>query len=595
MSLSLLASSTTISSPVTSGNPLRQRANTRPAVHLSNRAPYTSCEQNKQNKDDTHVVDRRNVLLGLGGLYGATATATIGGNTTAIGAPLSPPDLSKCHLATDDATNQQVKCCPPYTTAKFKDFEPPSHRDPLRVRKPAHKLRADEIARFEEAIAKMKALPADDPWSYMQQATIHCTYCNGAFDQKGTETLLQIHGSWFFLPWHRYYLYFWERILGKLIGDPTFAIPYWNWDTPEGMYMPKIYLNPQSPLYDDTRDKNHYSSVLDYNYAYGDPNPAGPQIEETITSNLCRLDRIFKESHHQPSLFMGKPLRAGEVVPANASGSCENLHNTMHQWVGPPTSPYYNMGNFYTAARDTIFFGHHANIDRLWDVYSKFRGQRPEFRDRDWLDSTFIFYDENREVVQVKVRDSLTPEHLRYTYSPEKLPWTNIRRQCRKLKKAAKKRSAGDSMKLIPVSEFGSQPRALTETIRALVARPKTSRSKDEKEEAVEVLVIEGITVPPGTPARFDIYVTQPIEGLVGPDNGELAGSYVKIPHGHHKSSASAGHSHGNSNLELGISTLLEDIEGEGSDKLVVTLVPRNGDVTVAGIHIDLFDVDEED
>ena len=30
----------------------------------------------------------------------------------------------------------------------------------------------------------------------------------------------------------RFYLYFHERILGKLIGDDTFALPFWNWTRP---------------------------------------------------------------------------------------------------------------------------------------------------------------------------------------------------------------------------------------------------------------------------------------------------------------------------------------------------------------------------
>ncbi|OVA00540.1 Tyrosinase [Macleaya cordata] len=591
MSLSLLATTTIPSASYSGNNPLwRTNKSLQPPVHVGKRVAYTLCE-NKQTKDgsvESHVIDRRNVLLGLGGI----TTATIGTQgMSAVGAPLAPPDLSKCHLATDDESKKKVNCCPPYSSANIVDFKPPSCDEALRVRKPAHKLTKFEVERFEAAIAAMKNLKPDDPWHYSQQATIHCTYCNGAYDQVGTNTLLQVHGSWFFLPWHRYYLYFWERILGKLIKDDTFAIPYWNWDTPKGMYMPKMYLNSKSPLYDDTRDKNHYESVLDYKYAYNDPNPVGPQIDEVITTNLCHIDRMYKESKRHPALFMGKPLRAGQPVPTNASGSCENLHNTMHQWVGPPTSPYYNMGNFYTAAHDTMFFGHHGNVDRMWDLYSKFRGEKPEFKDPDWLESAFVFYDENRQVVKVKVKDCLTPEQLRYAYQPEKLPWADVGRKCKKLKKTAKKRSSGDSMKLTPAADFGSEPRILTETVQAIVKRPKISRSKSEKEDASEVLFIKGVDVKSGSAARFDVYVGKPIEGLAGPDYGEYAGSFVKIPHGHHGSA----HAEHKASLELGITTLLEDIEAEGSDTLIVTLVPRNGEVTIEGIEIELFTHEDDD
>ncbi|KAI3940777.1 hypothetical protein MKW98_030096 [Papaver atlanticum] len=579
---------TPISSSITSNNPLRStstKTTSSPSVHLSNRTHYISCEQNKQTNKESNanhnVIDRRNVLLGLGGLYGATGSA--------IGAPFTPPDLTKCHKATDDDVNpKEVDCCPPdYGKAKMVDFTPPSVNDPLRVRKAAHKYNPDDIAKFEAAIAKMKALPADHPWNYYQQATIHCTYCNGAFDQLNTKNLLQIHESWFFLPWHRYYVYFWEKILGKLIGDDTFAIPFWNWDTPKGMYMPPMYLNEKSPLFDDTRDKRHYTSVIDYKYTYKNSNPT--DIDAVVTTNLAELDSIFKETLQLPALFMGKALRAGEK-PTPAPGRCESLHNVAHMWAGPPDKPHWNMGNFHTAARDTLFFAHHGNVDRMWDIYSKFRGQKVEFRDPDWLDSSFIFYDENEQLVKCKVRNCLTPESLRYSYNPEPLAWTTIRRKYKKLRNEAKKRSEGDSLKLTPVSGFGSQPRPLTEPIRVLVQRPKTSRSKDEKADAVEILVIDGINVVGGSTARFDVYVTKSLEGLVGPDNGELAGSFVQIPKAHQKSSAGK-----DSSLELGISTLLEEIEADSEKELVVSLIPRNGDVIVSGVRIELFKVDDDE
>ncbi|KAI3907502.1 hypothetical protein MKW92_001790 [Papaver armeniacum] len=591
MSLSHLAT-TTKPSATAGDNPLRRLKSVQPRVHGSKRVSYsyTTCQQ-KQNKDgltEDHVVDRRNVLLGLGGMCSATATMGSQG-MSALGAPLAVPDLSKCHLASDGET--KINCCPPYPTANIIDFQPSGH-EPMRVRKPAHLLTPFEVERFEAAITAMKNLKPDDPWSYMQQATIHCTYCNGAFDQAGTKTLLQIHGSWFFLPWHRYYLYFWERILGKLINDDTFAIPYWNWDTPQGMKMPKMYTNEKSTLYDGTRDKNHLSAVLDYKYAYNDPNPVGPEVDQVMMANMCQIDRMFKESKHHPALFMGKPLRAGQPVPTNASGSCENLHNMMHQWVGPPVSPYYNMGNFYTAARDTIFFGHHGNVDRMWDLYNKFRGGKPEFKDHDWLESEFVFYDENRQVVKVKVKDSLTPEQLRFSYQTQKLPWTDIGRKCKKVKAAKKRSAGGDVLKLSPVSEFGSQTRNVdTEIIRAIVKRPKISRTKNQKEDASEVLFIRGVDVPGGAAARFDVYVTKPIEGFVAPDLGELAGSFVKIPHGHHLSH----HTEHKASLELGITRLLEDIEAEDSETLVVTIVPRHGKATIEGIDIELFDHDDDD
>ena len=66
---------------------------------------------------------------------------------------------------------------------------------------------------------------------------------------------VQVHSNALFFPPHRAYLYFFERFLSSLIGNPDFAIPFWNWDTPDGMYnMTEPYNDPNSSLYDKFRD-----------------------------------------------------------------------------------------------------------------------------------------------------------------------------------------------------------------------------------------------------------------------------------------------------------------------------------------------------
>jgi polyphenol oxidase len=151
------------------------------------------------------------------------------------------------------------------------DFAPPADASssPLRTRPAAHSAGADYVAKFNRAIAAMKALPADDPRSFAAQASVHCAYCDGSYSPDGFPGLdLQVHNSWLFMPFHRCYLYFFERILGSLIGDPTFAIPFWNWDAPDGMRMPAMYTDQSSPLFDPRRNGRHVPPKLidlDYN------------------------------------------------------------------------------------------------------------------------------------------------------------------------------------------------------------------------------------------------------------------------------------------------------------------------------------------
>lgn len=118
------------------------------------------------------------------------------------------------------------------------------------------------------------------------------------------------------------------------------------------------------------------------------------------------VSKAFKESLSLPELFMGDPVRAGESADAdadNSSGRIEVIHNGVHQWAGPDTEPYLDMGNFYSAGRDPIFFCHHSNVDRMWQVYRNMRGHKTEFKDDDWLNSSFLFVDENKQLVKVQV------------------------------------------------------------------------------------------------------------------------------------------------------------------------------------------------
>jgi len=83
----------------------------------------------------------------------------------------------------------------------------------------------------------------------------------------------------------RFYLYFHERILGKLIGDDTFALPFWNWDAPGGMTLPAIYANQSSPLYDERRNPAHqppFTLDLDYNGTDDTSIPTDQQIDQNL-------------------------------------------------------------------------------------------------------------------------------------------------------------------------------------------------------------------------------------------------------------------------------------------------------------------------
>ncbi|CAK7350646.1 unnamed protein product [Dovyalis caffra] len=546
--------------------------------------PRVSCKAT--NDDSQNPTTRRDVLIGLGGLYGATSLS----DPFAFAKPVSAPDITKCGRADLPRGANETNCCPPVPATKILDFKPPPSNAPLRVRPAAHLAGKDYIAKYNKAIELMKALPADDPRNFMQQANVHCAYCNGAYEQVGFPNLdLQVHGTWLFFPFHRYYLYFYEKILGQLIGDPTFALPFWNWDSPSGMKLPAMYADPNSSLYDKFRNKNHQPpTLLDLDW---DGTDTSTSTRQQISSNLTVMYRQMVSNGKTGRLFFGGTYRAGDEADSEF-GPIENIpHGPVHTWTGDNTQPNFeDMGNFYSAARDPIFFAHHSNVDRMWSVWKTLGGRRTDLTDPDWLDTSFFFYDENANPVRVKVRDCLDTRKLGYTFQDVEIPWLQSRPTPKRLaKKVAtkvfsqgKEAQAAETKKnaLTPITAF---PLVLDKVVSVLVARPKKSRSKKQKEEEEELLVIDGVEFDKNLPLKFDVYINDEDDSLSAADKTEFAGSFVNVPHKHKHGKKTK------TSLRLGLTDLLEDLEAEDDDSVVVTLVPRYGKglAKIGGIKIE--------
>ncbi|CAN1164786.1 Polyphenol oxidase, chloroplastic [Linum perenne] len=323
----------------------------------------------------------------------------------------------------------QFDCCPPATNiTAYKEFKPTKISSiPVRVRRPAHLVDEEYIEKYKKAMKLMKELPATDPRSFQQQANVHCAYGTEAYEQFGFPGYqVQIHHSWLFFPWHRLYLYFHEKILGKLIGDPTFALPFWNWDTPAGMQFPSLYTDPSSPLYDPNRNQDHQPPTLMDLSWFPNTKNSTMTTQHRISMNLALMHQQMVVGANTTSRFLGLPYRAGDK-PNPGAGTLETLpHGSVHAWVGDRRNLHLeDMGHFYSTARDPIFFSHHANIDRLWTLWKMMgaRRRRDDYTNPDWLDSSFVFFDENAEPVRVKVKDCLDIKKLGYVYEDVDVLW----------------------------------------------------------------------------------------------------------------------------------------------------------------------------
>ncbi|EPS59410.1 polyphenoloxidase [Genlisea aurea] len=550
-------------SPLAAAPPKQSRFRLRPRL-ISCSAAKSPNSSNPDPATPLPKVDRRNILFGLGGV-GLMNPMDAGAN------PIEPPEFNKCGTATNLNTGKplDINCCPPVTT-KIIDFKlPPVGK--IRVRNSAHRVSAEYTAKYNAAIKAMKSLPDDDPRSFKQQANVHCAYCNGAYDQPGGGKIdLQVHNSWLFFPFHRWYLYFFEKILGSLIKDPDFALPFWNWDNPKGMTIPPIFLDSNSAIYDVNRNQAHLPpAVIDLGLT-GNTDPL-----QVVSNNLTIMYNEMLRGNSSVYDFMGKAYREGDGPNPGPGASERGSHTSVHVWVGDTRTPSgEDMGNFYSAGRDPLFYVHHTNVDRMWVLWQYFlpSNKVPDKRitDPDFLNAAFLFYDENAQLTRVTVKDCLDNLSLGYEYERIDLPWIDYRPPPQTAKAKISRIDTGaktaTSATLFPLK--------LESVVRVLV--PKTKKGK-----ADELLVLENITVDTTKFLKFDVFINDEDEKPTELDKAAYVGTYAQVPHKTNAGTATT-------SIQLKLTDVYDDMNVEEDEDLIVTLVPRHQGpgVTIGGIKI---------
>ncbi|KAK1353902.1 Polyphenol oxidase [Heracleum sosnowskyi] len=537
-------------------------------------------QDGNSSKTERSRFDRRDVLLGLGGLYGTTAVSK-----AAFAAPVEATNCGSPETLPSGA-NITKFVCPPLRPSPYN--LPDYSQRTLRERPAAHCVDEVYIGKYKKAMRLMRALPTEDPHSLASQAAIHCAYCDSAYEMVGFPNFkMQVHNNWLFFPFHRWYLYFFEKILGKLIEDDTFALPYWNWDA--GKPVPALFKDRDSPLYDKLRNEKHLLlPSVDLNYSKRNDSPEGDAL--TKCNNKIMHTQMVTGSK-TPKLFFGCDYRAGDNLKGKGAGAIENQpHTQIHMWTGDPNQRYgEDMGRFYSAGRDPLFYSHHANVDRMWNIWKTLPGRnRKDIKDPDWLNSSFIFYDENKKLVTVNVGDCVDTKRMGYTYEDVEIPWLKFK-PARKAKNPKRGSKPGEAIAAEMPNSSTPQvfrdasevfPKVLDRLLKVTVPRPKKLRSKEEKEDEEEILVIEGIEYDGDEYIKFDVFLNAENEVESGPNNAEFAGSYSDVP--------SKEKDRVKITQSFGITDLLEFLDADGDDNVVVALVPRTGKgkVTIGGARI---------
>jgi len=252
-----------------------------------------------------------------------------------------------------------------------------------------------QIQSLRRGVEVMKSRPFEDPTSWSYQAAIHGYgfVPPAGLPRDMVENMSEcIHGSRgadfpyrYFLPWHRLYLHYFERILRDASGDPALSLPYWNYSDPNGRAIPLAFRWPNqagNALYDANRNRFPGSFIN-----RGDP------LQARQTDTRASMSRRDFDSF---------------------SDTLENgLHGTVHVAVGGQGG---NMSGFDTAGLDPIFWLHHCNIDRMW---SRWLDTNANPGDPRWLDRQFSFYDETGTRRTRAVSDTIDTRTLGYAYDDE--------------------------------------------------------------------------------------------------------------------------------------------------------------------------------
>lgn len=235
---------------------------------------------------------------------------------------------------------------------------------------------------YNQVVGHMKATKHGDKSLWELQADIHYDHCP--------------HGNWFFLPWHRVYVYCFEEICRDIASSKVKRLP---------KIPTECYENWTLPYWDWHSDKTIPSAFFEKEHLKAERavQPTDRPSDQVFSSTA--LESVSSSSDFY--LFASAPAK--EQQDRAAQGSLEaSPHNTIHVWLGGEDKPMATM----RSPLDPIFWTHHCNVDRMWlewtrrcmDAGMTFEETLPPQRDDEYKELTPDYW-RNYELKQFWIKN----------------------------------------------------------------------------------------------------------------------------------------------------------------------------------------------
>lgn len=260
----------------------------------------------------------------------------------------------------------------------------------MRIRRNVETLDPEgpELTWYAKAVEILLGLPLTDPTGWRFMAAVHGVPPVGgdpyAIPGEAQPTGAQKafwdqcqHQTWYFLPWHRGYVAAFEGIVAEVIaaqGGPEWSLPYWDYSAqPASRIMPAAFC--RKPVAGGRQNFlwNEWGRTDDGDMGLADGDVSLECLDHGVFAGAAIggeqgfAGPVSKFAHFGSRI--GLPNGRIEEVP----------HNQVHGQIGGL------MGDPRYAALDPIFWLHHANIDRLWEVWRRRYPDLANVTDKQWL------------------------------------------------------------------------------------------------------------------------------------------------------------------------------------------------------------------